>query len=149
MPKSAPAQRADLSAKPVILTPLMPDIVLPPDRRFWITGDMLAFTRTGSPRPWFNTHTVATVFLGYSAAWLRQRMRASDDYPLSMLVLDGQPVSIHRSKSDDRQFSLAAIERSAHALYEAGQLTDDRFAAAVMMVLWCARQYGILAADHA
>lgn len=128
-----------------IPAPDAPSGLLPPGRhrRFWITDDMVAADGNGAPKPWFSTHTVATVFLGRSPAWLRVRMRQSEDYPQSMLVLDGKPIEIHRSSSDDRQFSLADIERTAHALYEAGQINAERFSCTIMMILWCARQHGL------
>lgn len=126
-----------------IVIPAMPGSVQPPGRRFWITDEMAPGDRAGAPKPWFSTHTVATVFLGRSPAWLRVRMRKSEEYPQSMLVLDGKPIDIHRSSSDDRQFSLADIERTVHALYLLGDITEERFAGAIMMVLWCARQHGL------
>jgi hypothetical protein len=117
----------------------------PPGRRFWITEEMIeARGRKGEPVPWFSTHTVATVFIGRSAAWLRVRMRTSDDFPYSELVLDGQPIEVHRSQTGDRQFSLRDIEMTAHALRDTGSIDDDRFTCMIMMVVWCARQNGLL-----
>jgi hypothetical protein len=116
----------------------------PPGRRFWITEEMITRGRKGEPSPWFSTHTVATVFIGRSAAWLRVRMRTSDDFPYSELVLDGVPIEVHRSQTGDRQFSLRDIEMTAHALRETGSIDDDRFVCMVEMVVWCARQAGLL-----
>ena len=67
-------------------------------------------------------------------------MRQSEDYPDSMLVLDGRPLEIHRSATGDRQFSLADIERTAHALHENGAIDDHRFECMIMLALWSARQ---------
>jgi hypothetical protein len=118
----------------------------PPGRRFWITEEMIATGRgkNGEPRPWFSTHTVATVFLGRSAAWLRVRMRQSEEYPNSELILDGVPLDIHRSATGDRQFSLRDIEMTAHALRESGSIDDERFICMIELVTWVARQYGLL-----
>jgi hypothetical protein len=117
----------------------------PPGRRFWITDAMMTTTgKRGEPRPWFSTHTVATVFIGRSAAWLRVRMRSTEEFRDSELVLDGVPLDIHRSATGDRQFSLADIERTAHALRESGSIDDERFICMIMQVVWVARQYGLL-----
>jgi hypothetical protein len=116
----------------------------PPGRRFWITDEMVQASKEGTPKPWFSTHTVATVFIGRSAAWLRVRMRQSEEFPDSELVLDGQLLDIHRSPTGDRQFSLADIEQTAHALRESGSIDDRRFICMIMQVVWCARQNGLL-----
>jgi hypothetical protein len=120
----------------------------PPGREFWITPDMIVVGKKGESKPWFSTHTVATVFIGRSAAWLRVRMRTSDDWPDSELVLDGTwkgMYDIHRSATGDRQFSLRDIELTAHALRRSGSIDEDRFVCMIMSVVWCARQYGLLA----
>jgi hypothetical protein len=116
----------------------------PPEREFWITDDMIVRGKRGEPKPWYSTHTVATVFIGRSAAWLRVRMRQSEAFPDSELVLDGKPLDIHRSPTGDRQFSLADIEKTAHALRNSGSIDDGRFICMIMMVVWCARQNGLL-----
>jgi hypothetical protein len=115
--------------------------IIPPDgRRFWITEDMVTYDPGGKPSPWYGTHTVAEVFFGRSAAWLRVRMRPTDEWPDSHLTLDGQPLGIFRSESGDRQFSLLDIERTAHALFEKGSLDRYRFAVTIKSVTWAARQ---------
>lgn len=116
----------------------------PPGRRFWITDDLLKTGKGGAPQPWYSTHTVATNYIGRSAAWLRVRMRQSEEYPDSQLVLDGKPLDIHRSPTGDRQFSLADIEKTAYALREADAIDEHRFVCMIMLVVWEARQYGLL-----
>ena len=116
----------------------------PPGRRFWLTDDMIVVKDDGTPKPWFSTHTVATVFIGRSAAWLRVRMRSTEEFRDSELVLDGKPLDIHRSATGDRQFSLADIEKTAHALYGTGSIDENRFVCMIMQVVWCARQNGLL-----
>lgn len=115
----------------------------PPGRRFWVTEEMITRGKKDEPKPWYSTHTVATVFIGRSAAWLRVKMRQSDEFPHSQLILDGVALDIHRSPTGDRQFSLADIERTAHALHEGGAIDDKRFACMIMMVVWSARQNGL------
>lgn len=117
----------------------------PPGREFWITDDMIERGKKGEPKPWFSTHTVATVFIGRSAAWLRVRMRQSDEYRESELVDEhGVALDIHRSPTGDRQFSLADIERTAYALRRSGSIDEKRFICMIMQVVWCARQTGLL-----
>jgi hypothetical protein len=116
----------------------------PPARRFWLTEEMIVRGKNGASRPWYSTHTVATVFIGRSAAWLRVRMRQTEEYQESELVLDGVPLDIHRSPTGDRQFSLRDIEMTAHALRESGSIDEARFICMIEMVAWCARQNGLL-----
>ena len=116
----------------------------PPERRFWLSEDMITRGKKGESKPWYSTHTVATVFIGRSAAWLRVRMRQSEEWPESELVLDGKPLDIHRSPTGDRQFSLRDIEMTAHALHESGSIDESRFICMIEMVIWCARQNGML-----
>jgi hypothetical protein len=115
-----------------------------PERRFWLSEDMIPRGKNGASRPWFSTHTVATVFIGRSAAWLRVRMRQSEEWPDSELVLDGVPLDVHRSPTGDRQFSLADIEKTAHALRESGSIDEERFICMIEAVTWVARQYSLL-----
>lgn len=115
-----------------------------PGREFWITDEMITRGKKGEPKPWYSTHTVATVFIGRSAAWLRVRMRTSEEHPESELVLNGKALDIHRSPTGDRQFSLADIEKTAHALYNSGAIDEDRFVCMIELVIWSARQNGML-----
>lgn len=142
-------KRAAIAEPGDVRIPSIPATIQPPDRRFWIAGEMIPVRENGSPRLWFSTSTVANVFLGRSPAWLRLRMRPGPDHPHGMLTLEGKPIGIHRTEFGDRQFSLADIERCAHALYLLGEIDAERFATAIMMVLWCARQRGVLPAVSA
>lgn len=104
----------------------------PPDRRFWVTSDMIPLDRHGLPEPNFTVHETAKLFFGKSSSWLRLRMRRTDDYPASWLVLDGVPMEIRRKDPDDpgsaRLFVLSDIEpmaRSMHA-FAADEITAER-----------------------
>jgi hypothetical protein len=123
--------------------------LLPPDgRRFWLLSYMVGHDeKTGEPKPSFGTNTVAVVFFGRSAAWLRVRLRPSADYPHSRLALDGRPLQVYLSRSKDRKFSLLDIERAAHALIADGSLDQDRFTCTMALVIWCARQWKMLPFD--
>jgi hypothetical protein len=93
---------------------------------------MIVRDEDGMPKPGFSTNTVATAFTGRSSAWLRVKMRGIPEFP-----------DVYRSPSDARWFSLADIERAAHALHQADVITDDRLAGIIMVTLWCARLYDL------
>ena len=117
----------------------------PPRRDFWITPEMITRGKKGEPKPGYSTNSVALMFIGRSAAWLRVRMRQSERFPDSELVLDDwSGDDIHRSPTGDRQFSLADIEKTAHALHNSGSIDDDRFVIMIMIVVWEARLHGLL-----
>jgi hypothetical protein len=80
-------------------------------------------------QPWFSTNTVATVFFGRSAAWLRKCMRGQ-----------GFP-EISRTAAGDRQFSLDDIAKAAYTLRLSGGIDDEQLADAIQMTEACARQY--------
>ena len=92
----------------------------PPDRRFWVQPDMIPLDRKGLPSPAFTVHETARLYFGMSSSWLRVKMRRTDRYPLSQLVLDSQPMEIRRKYPDKaesaRLFVLSDIEPMAFSL---------------------------------
>lgn len=134
---------ATITAAPGGFSPLVP-----PSGRFWLDAEAVS-RRPGRKPPAFSTSVVAGVFFGRSAAWLRVKMRPHENSPSGNLVLDGKPLIIGRSDSDDRQFTLVDIERVAHALYQQGGITRDRLASALATVIACAVSHGILEAPWA
>jgi hypothetical protein len=112
----------------------------PPGRRWWVEPGMLGRDRAGRPWPWFRMDTVCRVFFARSSSWLRLHLRAGD------FVLDGEPMEFYRdaSKVAARLFTLADVERMAHALHQKGMIDDTQLLCTLQTVIWVARQHGIL-----
>jgi hypothetical protein len=134
--------------------------LLPPGRRFWLDDSMFAFDeKTQMIIPHFSVQETAKVFFGKGPDWLRWRMRpdkpndvGNQRFPEGYFLLDGEPMDFkrkptsRRGRSDDntaRYFTLADIERMAHALTQVGAMDGVRLANIVMMVRTCARLYGV------
>jgi hypothetical protein len=130
------------TADPVLV---IPDGVAPPDRRFWVTPDMIPLDRFDLPVPRWNVIQTASFFFARSNSWLRALMRND------VFILDGKPLVFHRiqrgaeqGKGDPRYFSLADIEMMAYALAQQGSINENQFVCAVQIVKWVARNYQII-----
>lgn len=94
----------------------------PEDRRFWVMPGDVQLGSKGLPVPGFNVDQTAKFFFNQSGSWLRLRMKADDEHPLTWLVLDGAPIEIMRKDPDNefsaRIFTLADIEPMAWSLHD-------------------------------
>lgn len=134
-------------------------MVVPGGRRFWLDDSMFEVGKDGMPIPTFRVKDVAVVFFGKSDDWLRWRMRPDDkkvtdketgevtivkgDYPEGYFVLDGEVMDFKRTEKNARYFTLADIERMAHALAQGGHIDGARLALVTRMVVTCARLHGV------
>lgn len=107
------------------------------------------------PKPIFTVQEVAKFFFGRSADWMRWRIspdkpptNASADwepkYPHGMLVLDGEPLPERRTKANYRYYTLADIERMAHALKQHDAIDGSALANTVSIVKYVAKQYRLI-----
>lgn len=133
--------------------------LLPPGRRFWLDDEMFSTDeKSGMVVPHFSVQETAKVFFGKGPDWLRWRMRpdkpnyeGAQKFPDGYFLLDGEPMDFKRKPGvkggfDDntaRYFTLADIERMAHALTQVGAMDGMRLAHIVLMVRTCARLYGV------
>jgi hypothetical protein len=136
-------------AEPEIIT--SSDLLHPKGRSYWLDDSMFKEDEaTGLLTPGFSLLEVAKCFLGRDPDWLRWRMRwdraaeAKGNRP--MLYLDGQPLEWKRRNDKDpksgRYFTLADIERLAHALCQSGFISGTDLAHVTLMVRSCARLHG-------
>jgi hypothetical protein len=128
------------TAEPVAV---VPDGIAPPDRRFWVTDDMIPRDREELPYPRFNVIQTATIFFAKSDSWLRMLMREGQ------FILDGAPLEFRRiptgnPRGDPRYFTLADIEQMAYALAQQGRINEHTLTCAIQLVKWEARAHGIL-----
>jgi hypothetical protein len=115
----------------------------PPGRRFWVEDDMLPI-QDGKPYPHYTVHEFAKVFLGKGPEWVRWRHRPTADNPDGKFILDGVPLVIKRTDSDNRYYTLADVERMGHALAQQGEIDGSQLLMMLMLVKWEARLYGVI-----
>lgn len=139
-----------VESEPLLLT--TQDLIHPSDRRFWLDDDMFFTDKRGLPIPRFSVQEVSKCFFGKGPDWLRWRSRADTKgkHPEGFFVLDGEPLPVKRlpnkGKNDTtaRYYTLADVERMAHALAQHGAIDGGELANIVLMVKTCARIYGVL-----
>lgn len=136
-------------------------MTLPEGQRFFLDDSMFPLDKSGIPVPTFKVKEVAEVFFGKSVDWLRWRMRPDDkrvkdkvtgevtvipgEHPDGFFILDGEPLEFKRTDPGARYFTLADIERMAHALAQGGHIDGARLALVTKMVVTCARLHGVTA----
>lgn len=119
--------------------------VTPPGRRFWIDDISMPRNRKDQIKPTFRISEVARFFFARSADWMRWLdSLASPSEPYGVFTLDGEPLKIKRTASGSRVYTLADIERLAHALLEHDKIDGRQFSATIALVKWQAYNYGVL-----
>lgn len=123
--------------------------LLPSGRRFWTDDSMFELDKDGRPKPSFAVQEVAKVFFGRGPDWLRWRYRRVERdgeviLPYGYFVLDGVPLETKKTPAGARYYSLADIERMAHALAQTGGIDGAQLANTVLLVKTIARIYGVL-----
>lgn len=138
-----------------------PELLAPEGKQFWFDDAMFETDRSGMPYPNFKAKEVATIFFGRSVDWLRWRMRPNDrrvvdketgeskvvpgDHPDGYFVLDGKPLEFKRTGPNARYFTLADIEKMAHALAQGGHIDGATLTLVVRMAVTCGRLHGVIA----
>lgn len=119
--------------------------VTPPGRRFWLNDDDMPRNRKNQIKPTFRISEVARFFFARSADWMRWLDGLADaESPYGVFTLDGKPLQAKRTDSGSRTYTLADIERMAHALLEHGRIDGRQFIATIALVKWQAYNYGVL-----
>lgn len=116
--------------------------IMPPDgRRFWVTDEMAAgsMTRTGEIKPKFSIGQVSKLFFARSSDWIRYLDRDEAGFNL-----DGNPLIPSRSDAGSRYYTLADVEKMAHALLQNGRLDLLHFAATIQIIRAMAFLYRII-----
>lgn len=97
--------------------------------------------------PFFRVEETAKTFFGMSASWLRLKMAATPDHPLTWFVRDGRPMEFRRAdpaKPDSaRIFTLADIEPMVASLLELGGIDSVRAVKILDIVYAMAALYGL------
>lgn len=139
--------------EPIIIAE--PDLLNPPDGRFWLHDEqftrdhkdlLVKGDRKGRIVPNFSVQETAKFFFGRSSDWLRWRYESDDvrdeegsiikpgRHPNGFFVLDGVPLEPKKAPSGYRYYTLADIERMAHALAQNGVLDGTELSMVIQLV---------------
>lgn len=91
-----------------------------------------------SEEPIFTVSEVAKMFFALSPHWIRWRERKGD------FILDGEDVSGQRNETGARRYTLADIEKMAHALAAKGAINGAQLTNTLLLVQTEARLWGLL-----
>lgn len=101
------------------------------------------------PKPNFTVSEVSKVFFAEDPDWLRWRLKKTAESPHGFFVLDGKPIPEHRidngSKYGFRYYTLADIEKMAHALAQNGAISGARLLHIMGIVKNMLKLYGFVA----
>jgi hypothetical protein len=111
-------------------------------RWFYLWDDMFAVDDKGRPVPSFGAQETSKIFFGRGPDWLRWRYHPTENYPNGYFVLDNVILEPKRSDSGQRFYTLADIERMAHALAENDAIDGARLMSVISIALHVARLYG-------
>lgn len=139
---------SEQAVEPMMVTPsaVMRDDLSPVDGGFWIYDEMCAVDKkTGFPVPHYSVQVAAQVFFARSPDWLRWREKPKlPDHPEGFFILDGKKIEMKRTKKGARIYTLADIERMAHALAQNEALDGLKLTKIIMTIKWQARLHGVI-----
>ena len=113
------------------------------DRYFWLWDDQFSLDDDNRPRPNFSVQEAAQAFFGKTSWWLRWCYRAAPGKPNGSFVLNGVLIVPKRTAKGSRYYTLADIERMAHALAEGRSISGEKVAQIMSIVLILAAQHGV------
>lgn len=97
------------------------------------------------PKPTFTVAEVSKVFFAEDPDWLRWRIKKSDQNPHGFFVLDGEPLVERRTEKNFRYYTLADVEKMAHALAQNGAISGQRLTYIVSIIKNMLKLYGLKA----
>lgn len=126
----------------VVLPQFVREVMPPRGRRFWVTDEMVmtSKSRTGKVKPTFSIAVLARVFFAKSSDWVRY-MDTRDE---EGFYLDGELLTPTRSEAGSRIYTLADVEKMAHALLQNSRIDLMHFAATIQIIKSMAYLYRIL-----
>lgn len=111
---------------------------------FYLWDDMFPTTETGRPKPFFQAQDTAKIFFGKGADWLRWRYHPAIGHPNGYFVLGDTILEPKRTESGQRYYTLADVERMAHALAQNDAIDGGQVMTTISIALNIARVYGII-----
>lgn len=112
---------------------------------FYLWDDMFPLGDNGRPKPSFGAQEAAKIFFGKGPDWLRWRYQsAPPNHPDGYFVLGNKILEPKRTESNQRYYTLADIERMAHALAQNDAIDGVQVVTAISLALLISRNYGII-----
>jgi hypothetical protein len=111
---------------------------------FFLWDNMFHRTEDGIPIPNYTVQETAKVFFGRGPDWLRWRYRPANNYPDGYFVLKGTILEAKRTESGNRYYTLADIERMAHALVENNAIDGQQLSIILQLILLQARLHRVI-----
>jgi hypothetical protein len=112
-------------------------------RPYWVRYESMPVDGKGQVYPIFSRTETAKCFFGWKSFWLKHRLNELTDEQ-GLIPLDGGtmgPLALDGHGSP--VFSLADVERVAHALAQAGMISGIHLQRTVAIVRSVAYQYGV------
>lgn len=114
---------------------------------FFLWDNMFQQDAEGIPLPHYTVQETSKVFFARGSDWLRWRYRPATHYPKGYFVLNGVILEPKRTESGNRYYTLADIERMAHALAENSAINGEQLSIIVQIVLYQARLHGVISEE--
>lgn len=105
------------------------------DRDFFMWDSMFPQNEEGHPLPTYTVQEASKLFFGMGPDWLRWRYRPGRAFPKGYFVLNGVILEPKRTETGNRYYTLADIERMAHALVENHAIDGAKFAIILQLIL--------------
>lgn len=105
------------------------------DRDFFMWDHMFTQNENGQPLPAYTVQETAKLFFGKGPDWLRWRYRPANLHPRGYFVLDDVILEPKRTRTGNRYYTLADIERMAHALVENEAIDGGKFSIILQLIL--------------
>lgn len=111
---------------------------------FFLWDSMFARNEEGQPLPAYTVQETAKVFFGRGPDWLRWRYRAATHYPQGYFVLGDTILEPKRTEKGNRYYTLADVERMAHALVQNNAIDGEQLSIILQLVLLQARLHRVI-----
>lgn len=115
-------------------------------RHFFLWDSMFDRDSEGLPRPQYTVQETSKLFFGKGSDWLRWRYRPANNYPKGYFVLDDVRLVPKRTEKGNRYYTLADIERMAHALADNNAIDGERLSIILQLVLLQAQLHQVIPA---
>lgn len=112
------------------------------DQHFWIWDDLFSYDENNKPNPSLSVQECAK-FFARGPWWLRWKYRKTPESPQGGFVLNGIEIVPKRTDRGNRYYTLADVERMAHALAKSRAISGEKLAQVMTLLLIQGAMYGV------
>lgn len=113
-------------------------------REFFLWDSMFDRNSEGLPLPFYTVQETSKLFFGKGSDWLRWRYRPATNHPEGYFTLDDLKLEPKRTEKGNRYYTLADIERMAHALAENNAIDGERLSVIIQLILLQAQLHKVI-----